>query len=98
MKLFSGRKTLILSSPGFVFFWTERFTCLAFLTPEQLGVVQLSLLTRITFVISFGIPARPPKVQLGRKALMYNDSQAAAKIDDVGIMKLEIYTPIKISD
>ena len=67
-KLFSGRKILILLSPGFVF-WTESFACLAFLIPVQLVVAQLSLLTRNTFVISFGIPARPPKVRLGGNSL-----------------------------
>ena len=49
MKLFSGRKILILLSPGFVF-WTESLTCLAFLMPVQRVVAQLSLLKKIVDV------------------------------------------------
>ena len=45
-----------------LFFWTENLTCLDSLTPVHLVVVQLSLLTCNMFVISFGIPARPPKL------------------------------------
>ena len=70
MKLFSGRKILILSSPGFVFS-TESLTSLAFLMAVQLVVAQLSLLIRNAFVISFGIPARPPEVRLGGNSLPY---------------------------
>ena len=51
------KENIDLLSPGFVF-WAESLTFLAFLMPVQLVVVQLSLLTRNTFVISFGIPHR----------------------------------------
>ena len=94
MKLISGRKIDFVKS-RFCFFWTESLTCLAFLTPMQLVVVQLSLLTRNTL----GIPARPPKVRLGGNSLpfsallessrvkWYTVSQGVAKIVDVGSMR-----------
>ena len=51
-----------------IIFWKENIdfvTCLDSLTPVHLVVAQISLLTRNMFVISFGIPERPPKVRLG---------------------------------
>ena len=48
----------------FCFFSRKRHV-LDSLTLVHLVLAQISLLTRSMFVISFGIPARPPKVRLG---------------------------------
>ena len=84
-----------------MFFWTENLTCLDSLTPVDLVVVQLSLLTCNMIVISLGIPARPPKVTFAIESFSsllesshvkwYTDNQAAAKIVDVGSMKPDLH-------
>ena len=62
--IFWKENIVFFLSPGFVFS-SESVTCLDSLTPVHLVVGQFSLLTRNMFVISFGIPAKPPKVRLG---------------------------------